>query len=267
MARYSVGYDAPTTHFFRERRAATHAAFFLPHVQRGMSLLDGGCGPGSITLDLAEVVAPATVVGIDIAPSQVALAQEQVGQRGVANLHGAAAALYALPFPAEAFHAVFLHGVLEHLQAPVAALCEVHRVLKRGGVVGLRHADFGGFLLEPAPPPLDQFATLFARLMLYNGADPQAGRHQRRWLEDAGFVRPCLSASYDCWTPTPAETQRHAAFLASLVSASAFAQQIMDTGLDDEALLTRMQQGFVAWGNHPHAFAAEAWGEAVAWKP
>ena len=40
------------------RRAATWVGFFLPHVQKGFSLLDCGCGVGSITLDLAELVAP-----------------------------------------------------------------------------------------------------------------------------------------------------------------------------------------------------------------
>ena len=63
------------------------------------------------------------------------------------------------------FDAVFLHGVLEHLQDPVAALVEARRVLRDGGLAGVRHADFGGFLLEPAAPPLDRFATLFERLM------------------------------------------------------------------------------------------------------
>lgn len=264
---YSVGYDAPTAGFFSDRRAVTHAAFFLPHVRRGMTLLDGGCGPGTITTDLATAVSPAAVVGIDIEPHQMTLARAQAAQRDISNLRFAVATLYALPFPPASFDAVFLHGVLEHLQAPVAALGEVHRVLKRGGVLGIRHADFGGFLLEPAPPPLDQFAALFERLMVHNGADPQAGRHQLRWLRESGFARIIVSASYDCWTRTLEETRRNAAFLASLVGTSAFARQLVEARLVDKATLEQMRQGFLEWGRHPHAFAAEAWGEAVAWKP
>jgi ubiquinone/menaquinone biosynthesis C-methylase UbiE len=75
---YSVGYDDTTADFFSHRRATTHAAFFLPHVQQGMTLLDCGCGPGTITLDFAAVVSPAAVVGIDIEPSQISLAQTQM---------------------------------------------------------------------------------------------------------------------------------------------------------------------------------------------
>jgi ubiquinone/menaquinone biosynthesis C-methylase UbiE len=263
---YSLGYDDATADFFGARRASTHAAFFLPHLRPGMSLLDGGCGPGSMTSDLAAVVSPGEVVGIDVEPSQVDLATGEAAERGVSNARFQVADLYALPFPAQSFDAVFLHGVLEHLQDPVRALCEVRRVLRRGGVLGTRHADFGGFILEPAPAPLDQFAKLFERLMLHNGTHPRAGRHQVRWLREAGFSKVEASASYDCWTRTPEETGRCAAFLARLVGDSPFSAQLMAAGLADRATLQELSRRFVEWGKNPDAFAAEAWGEAVAWQ-
>ena len=263
---YSVGYDTATTDFFHHRSAASHAAFFLPYVQPGMTLLDCGCGPGTITLDLASIVAPAEVVGVDIEPSQLRFAWAQAADREKSNARFTVADLYALPFSDSTFDAVFLHGVLEHMQEPVAALGEVRRVLKPGGVVGARHADFGGFLLEPAEPPLDRFVPLFERLMVHNGGDPTAGRHQLRWLRETGFDQLAVSASCDCWTSTPEETQRHAGFLAELVGESAFASQLIEAGIADNVTLVRMSEGFIAWGRHPHAFAAEAWGEAVAQK-
>ena len=263
---YSVGYDAATTNFFHHRRAASHAAFFLPHLRPGMTLLDCGCGPGTITLDFAALFAPAEVVGVDIEPGQLQFAQTGAAHREMSNIHFAVSDLYALPFPDGTFDAVFLHGVLEHMQAPVKALREVRRVLKHGGVVGARHADFGGFLLEPATPPLDRFGLLFQQLMIYNGGYPMAGRHQLGWLQEAGFERPVVSASYDCWTSTPEESQRNACFLSKLVGKSAFASQLIEAGIADSDTLARMSEHFMAWGRHPHAFAAEAWGEAVAWK-
>jgi len=259
---YSVGYDEAAGDFFGRRRANTHAAFFLPHLRPGMRLLDGGCGPGTMTIDLAKIVAPGEVVGIDIEPSQIDLARTKAAESGVSTVRFAVGDLYSLPFPDESFDAVFLHGVLEHLRDPVRGLREVLRVLKRGGVLGARHADFGGFLLEPAPSPLDQFVPLFERLMLHNGADPRAGRHQLRWLTEAGFTRIEMSASYDCWTSTPEQKHVSARFLESLVSDSSFARQLVD--LD---LLAALRSAFREWGSNPVAFAAEAWTEAVAWKP
>ena len=263
---YSVGYDAATIDFFHRRHAASHAAFFLPWLRTGMTLLDCGCGPGTITLDFAAVVAPAGVMGVDVEPDQLRSTQAQAAAREKSNLRFAAADLYNLPFADNTFDAVFLHGVLEHLRDPVAAVVEARRVLRNGGLAGARHADFGGFLLDPAEPPLDRFAPLFEGLMIHNGGDPCAGRHQVRWLQEAGLEVVAVSASYDCWTPTPEETRRNANFLAALVGRSGFASQLVDAGLADPATLTRMSNGFIDWGRHPHAFAAEAWGEAVARK-
>jgi ubiquinone/menaquinone biosynthesis C-methylase UbiE len=264
---YTVGYDDSTAAFFRARRASTHADFFLPHLRAGMRLLDGGCGPGSMTSDFAAIVSPAEVVGIDVEPSQIELAMKQAAERGVFNARFQVADLYALPFPEQSFDAVFLLGILEHLRDPVKALHEIRRVLRRGGVLGTRHADFGGFILEPAPAGLDEFATLFERLMLHNGTHPRAGRKQVRWLRESGFSKIEASASYDCWTRTPEETGRCAAFLARLVGHSEFSAQLLDAGLANGATLQGLSRGFLEWGANPDAFAAEAWGEAVAWQP
>jgi ubiquinone/menaquinone biosynthesis C-methylase UbiE len=263
---YSVGYDAATIEFFGARRAATHAAFFVPHLRQGMTLVDCGCGPGTITVDLAQLVSPAGVVGLDVERGQIVLASQQAAMQSVSNVRFQQASVYQIPFPDESFDAAFLHGVLEHLLRPVVALKEVRRVLKQGGVLGTRHADFGGFILEPAPPPLDQFASLFERLMRVNGGDPHAGRHQLRWLRKAGFNRLDVSASYDCWTRTPDDAQSNARFLAALVGNCDFASRLVCAGIADRPALERMGRSFVKWGADPNAFAAEAWGEAVAWK-
>src|SRR5260370_41703988 len=47
------------------RTATRDAAFFLPFLRPGMRVMDVGCGPGTITVGLAEVVAPARVDGFD----------------------------------------------------------------------------------------------------------------------------------------------------------------------------------------------------------
>jgi len=263
---YAVGYDQETMSFFACRRASTHARFFLPHLKPGMRLLDCGSGTGSLTIDLAAAVTPAEAIGVDIEASQIAHATERASRAGVTNVRFQTGSALALPFPDETFDAVFSHGVIEHLAEPVRALREIRRVLKEGGVLGVRHADFGGFLLEPAPSPLDRFTGLFIELLRHNGGDPHAGRHQPRWLLDAGFSRFHLSASYDCWTETAESRIANAHFLSSLTSRSAFAKQILQASLADKATLEALGEAFLRWGKLPEAFAAEAWTEAVAWK-
>ena len=51
---------------FNQRSAAIYAAHLLPHLKPSFRILDVGCGPGSITLDLARLVPDGHVVGIDI---------------------------------------------------------------------------------------------------------------------------------------------------------------------------------------------------------
>src|SRR5688572_22159205 len=65
------------------RTASQQAAFFLPHLRPGMRLLDVGCGPGAITLGLANVVTPGDVVGVDVQASQVERARTLESSQGV----------------------------------------------------------------------------------------------------------------------------------------------------------------------------------------
>ena len=64
-----VKYSSDLLDFFTDRSARSNAKFFIDHLRSGMNLLDCGCGPGSITIDLAEIVGPGKVTGIDIEPA------------------------------------------------------------------------------------------------------------------------------------------------------------------------------------------------------
>lgn len=261
---YAVGYRPEVVDFFSSRRAAKQAAFFVPYLSSGITLLDCGCGPGSLTTDLAEVVVPGEAYGIDIEPSQILAARKHAASRGVRNVHFAVASVYELPYSDGHFDAAFIHGVLEHLRQPVEALREVRRVLKIGGVLGLRHADLGGHLLAPIDPRLERFFELYRMDSRRHGGDPDFGRHQLAALHRAGFARIAASASYDCWTETPDQAARMAEMMASHLTLSRLASEAVEQGVADRAELTESARALEAWGRDPAAFAAEAWCEAVA---
>ena len=263
---YSVGYQQEVVDFFGGRRAAKQAAFFLPHLRSGLRLLDCGCGPGSITTDLAEIVEPGETIGVDIELTQVEAARAHATSRGVQNVRFEVGSIYDLPFPAASFDAAFIHGVVEHLQEPVRAFREVRRVLKVGGVLGTRHGDLGGHLLAPMNPLVERFFTLVRFAYQHEGADPDFGRHQLAALHEAGFRRLVASASYDCWAETPVVTERMASMMISHITQSRMATQAIELGLADRADLEESAAAIQAWGRDPTAFAAEAWCEAVAWK-
>jgi ubiquinone/menaquinone biosynthesis C-methylase UbiE len=245
------------------RRQATHqAAFFLPYLQPGMTLLDCGCGPGAITLGLAEAVAPGQVVGVDREPSMVARACALAKEHQVAHVRFQVGDLCDLPFPASAFDAVFTCAVLEHLADPVQALREIGRVLKPGGTVGVSYSDWSEPLISPPDDALRHFFTLFERGFQHHGGSLQRGRHLRGMLRQAGLT--VLSVTAACTSASTPEAVRQTVegYIAWIAAMPLFAQAIA-LGWIDRPTLEGMCAQMRQWSTHPDAFLATLRCEAV----
>ena len=96
--QYSLGYAKPALRFVSRRTLESHGAFFVPHLAPGMQLLDVGCGPGTITLDITARVVPGAAIGVDISESQVAIARAAARERGATNARFQVGSAYELPF-------------------------------------------------------------------------------------------------------------------------------------------------------------------------
>src|SRR3712207_1674237 len=131
-AVYTHGHHASVLASHRWRTAENSAAYLLPHLRPGLDLLDVGCGPGTITADLAARVAPGRVLGIDRAEGVLDEARE-AGSAATFEVGD----VYALDLPDDSFDVVHAHQVLQHLSDPVAALREMARVCRRGGLVAV----------------------------------------------------------------------------------------------------------------------------------
>ena len=263
--RYVAGYSPATIQHYTRRTVARQAAFFLPHLKSGMTLLDCGCGPGTITIGLAQTVAPGQVVGIDIEPSVVARARVLGREHGVSTVHFQVASGFALPFAEGSFDAVFAHTLLQHLSMPTRALKEMGRVLKSGGVIGIRNVDHGGRIIVPANQGLEDYYDLHERIWKHHGSDLRLGRHLRSLLRQAGFIRIEGSASYD-YAGTLAETRALAlSQIARIKSTSSFDEAI-EAGWVDRPALEKMMAAWQGWGEHPDAFHAISMCEVVGWK-
>jgi SAM-dependent methyltransferase len=218
-----------------------------------------------MTVQLAEIVAPASVVGVDIEGAQFAHGEALARARGVTNVRFEVASAYALPYPDASFDAVFAHAVLYHLGDPARALAEFARVLVPGGVVGLRDADRGGDLLTPSNPTVERAWDLSYQVLAHHGGNLYFGRTQGTFLAAAGFHRLERSASYDCYT-APATSQSFAAFLERLLLHE-HTDLIVQQGWANTQELATVGRALREWRQHPDAFYARARCEAVAWKP
>ncbi len=172
-----------------KRTADERAAFvlrFLPEVTR---MVDVGCGPGTITVGLAQTTAPGVEVsGFDRELSQVEMAREAARAAGVTNVQFQQGSAYELPLADHSVDLVFAHAVLEHLASPRRALAEFGRVLREGGVVAVASSDWSAARLDPWNDDVDR--ALRGHYLLRNqaGGDPFMGRRLRNAVLDAGFV-------------------------------------------------------------------------------
>jgi ubiquinone/menaquinone biosynthesis C-methylase UbiE len=227
-----------------------------------MRLLDCGCGPGSITLDLAALVAPGETVGIDIDPASIELARQQVAAQKLANVRFEVANVYETPFPDAAFDVVFSHAVLVHLREPVRALKEMKRILKPGGLIAIRNDDMDGMLLAPPTPLLAQHWALVSESLRRNGGNVRGAKQSRAWLKEAGFTRTEATASYETYG-TPAETVWWSELSISVLRS--LQERFIGLGLAEQETVEQICAAWQTWGNDPEAFFAKAWCEAIGW--
>src|ERR1700683_1610837 len=149
---YLHGHHDSVLRSHRWRTAANSAAYLLPRLQPAARLLDIGCGPGTITADLAALVPEGEVVAIDLAPGILEDARAEAERRQLANLSFEVGDVYQLAFADNSFDVIHAHQVLQHLADPVAALTEMRRVCPPGGLVAARDGDYAGMLWYPAEP-------------------------------------------------------------------------------------------------------------------
>ncbi len=222
-------------------------------------MLDCGCGPGTISLGLAQAIAPGTVTGIDREASQISIAAENALKGVIANANFQQANIYELPFADESFDAVFSHALFEHLQDPAKALQEILRVLKPGGIIGLRSPDWSGFLIAPTTPELDQAMSHYKWLQQQNGGNLEVGRELRALLRQAGFINIKASASYQCYEPLSLIAE----YLALQIEVSVNVPQAMEKEAYD---LKLMSNALREWSEHPDGLFAQAWCEVIGQK-
>jgi SAM-dependent methyltransferase len=259
---YTHGHHESVLRSHRWRTAANSAAYLLPHLAPGLELLDVGCGPGTITLDLARTVAPGQVVGIDAAEEPLITARAEAQAAGIGTVAYAVGDAYALGFADDRFDVVHAHQVLQHLGDPVAALREMGRVCRPGGIVAARDSDYAAFAWFPADPELDRWLALYEAVARRNGGEPDAGRQLLAWALEAGFEDVTPSASTWCFA-TPEDRAWWGGLWADRVTGSAFAAHAIEGGLADRPALEGIAEAWRRWAGRPDGWFIVPSGEVL----
>jgi SAM-dependent methyltransferase len=225
-----------------------------------MKLLDCGCGPGSITLGLAQAVSPGEVVGIDLEPRHIDAARLLAHKEGVGNARFEVASIYELPFLDGSFDAVYASTLFEHLSDHRGALREIRRVLRLEGLLAIRDPDWGSTIRGPDNELLAQMQELLVRAWRHNGGDPFYVRNVKRLLLEAGFER--IETSYQA-NGTGASARQAAQNFKNLFQG--FEAAILDQGWADAPAIDAMVQELEAWGERPDSLFFGVTVTALGW--
>ncbi|MET9883085.1 methyltransferase domain-containing protein [Streptomyces sp. NPDC006430] len=264
-AVYTHGHHESVLRSHRWRTAANSAAYLIGELRPGMSVLDVGCGPGTITADLADLVAPGgRVTAVDAAQDVVQQAAQYARERG---LDGAitfgTADVHALDFPDDSFDVVHAHQVLQHVGDPVQALREMRRVCRPGGIVAARDADYAAMAWYPAEPGLEGWLELYRRVARANGGEPDAGRRLLSWATAAGFTEVTSSATAWCYA-TEEEVAWWSTLWADRTTASSYASIATGGGHATPMELAAVAESWHRWAAAPDAWFSVLNGEILA---
>jgi SAM-dependent methyltransferase len=247
------------------RDARTFLPFLLPHLRPGMDVLDAGCGVGSIALDLAPMIAPGRVTGIDADAGQVEAARQAAAEREIDNAEFEPGSVNELPFADGSFDVVYANAVLLYVRDPVRALTEMRRVLRPDGLAAVSDDDLGTIVISPDVPEMRLAADLFERAVVHEGGNPRYSHHLRGLMLEAGFARTQGFALAPEVYGDAESTRWFADFAVGLFSAPSMTDVVLAEGWANRVELDAMIAALRDWADRPDAFASWLYCAALGW--
>ncbi|PYI25770.1 UbiE/COQ5 methyltransferase [Aspergillus indologenus CBS 114.80] len=263
-ATYTHGHHASVLRSHGQRTAQNSAQFLLAHLQPHHRILDIGCGPGTITVDLAAHVPQGHVTGLERAGAILPDARARAAARNLTNIAFVEGDANALAYADDTFDVVFCHQVLQHVADPVAVLAEMRRVCKPGGIVAAREADYSAFMWYPELPGLRRWQALYDAVARRNGGEPNAGRFVHVWARRAGFAAGAVECTVSAWCfATPEEVSWWSGTWQERAVQSAFAKGALENGLASVEELEGISGVWRDWGQDRDAWIAIPSAEVV----
>ncbi|QPH09550.1 hypothetical protein C2857_000388 [Epichloe festucae Fl1] len=263
-ATYTHGHHASVLRSHTWRTALNSAGYLLAHIQPGMRILDIGCGPGTITVDLGAHVPDGHVVGLDRAAAVLDQARALAAEKGAQNVEFVEGDANALGYADDTFDVVLCHQLLQHVKDPVGILGEMRRVAKPGGLVAARESDYGSFTWYPEGEGMRNWQSLYRTVARHNGGEPDAGRMIHAWAKRAGFSPGSITSTASSWCySTREEISWWSGLWSERTVASSFADTAIEAGLATQRQLDHVADAWRRWGMEDDAWFSVLSGEII----
>lgn len=264
---YAQGHSASVVASHTSRTVHNSAAFLLPHVKPHFSIVDLGCGPGTITRGFAACVPQGSVVGIDASGAVIEQARSLAPANEYPNLSFRIDDITSrLPFADASLDVVYTHQTLLHVPAPVSVIREALRVLKPGGVLAMREWDRSEW--HPADPLLSQYMKCVSDSARATGAQGSGtGRRLHLWAAEAGFQRAkmLVGGGGTCYT-APDEARWWAGVHVGRLEGDVGERWVKDKLVQGQQDIEAMKAAFRNWAESDEAWNMTWQGEVLCWK-
>eukprot|EP00924_Labyrinthula_sp_SR-Ha-C_P006255 augustus_masked-scaffold_31-processed-gene-1.13-mRNA-1 protein AED:0.00 eAED:0.00 QI:469/1/1/1/1/1/2/151/274 len=262
---YTHGHAASVLRQHGARTVENYAQQTIPYLVPGATVLDVGCGPGSITKGFSDRVGSSgKVIGFDYSPDVIKVASQNFQNE---NLTFEVQDIYNISFESESFDIVHAHQVLQHLSNPVLGLKEMYRVCKKEGIVTVRDSDYATMQSFPEMEEIETWRKIYMKTCKLNKAEPRAGIFLPSWCREAGI--PEEEVEYNLIPQLMKESvngdvrEKYAFDWSERILKSSFAKQAIEYGLADQAELERLSEGWKKFAERKDGIYIYVHGEII----
>ena len=208
-------------------------------LKKGMSCIDIGCGSGSVTRLMANLVGKTGhVVGVDSDNRYLQYCNRNITSRQ--NIEFVYDDICKSKLDSgERFDIVYSRFMFHHLTDRREAVRSMKRLTKKGGTIMIQDLDHapGSWLCYPEDKAVNTLRKVYVALIKKGGGDPLVGRKLYKLLIDES-----LNANVDCYSPCILMGQEPYSSLGWQLAES-IKPQILEHGLQSEQEHAKMYQG------------------------
>lgn len=160
-------------------------------LQKGMTAMDVGCGPGFVSIEIAKIVGEqGHVLGVDISDTLLRTATAYAAEVGITNTSFLSGSVYNLSVAAASCDYAYARFFVQHLERPLDALQQISQTIKPGGRICLVDVDDQWLTLYPEPEAFEDYNQRAIQGQKASGGDRYIGRKLGYYLQEAGFINP-----------------------------------------------------------------------------